>query len=84
MQKFGKSTGAVGFAVYLDRLERLDHPADDFRVDAVVLYDGETDPAAVAKTVEDLVAQGKRAVAARELPRDLEWGEVIRLGRENG
>ena len=81
MQTFGKKSGALGFAVYLDRLDRLDDPAENYRVDAVVLYDGDTDPAAVAEAMRGLTEQGKRAVAARSLPTDLEWGEVIRLGK---
>ena len=38
MERFGKKMGAVGFAVYLDKLERFGNNADDFDVDYMLVY----------------------------------------------
>ncbi len=79
MQKLGRSSGAIGFAVYLDRIERLDPPAEDYRVDTVVLYRDDTDPATVSKVVRELTAAGKRVIAAKRLPELPVWRDLIRL-----
>lgn len=84
MQKFGSSAGAIGFAVYLDRLDRIFCSTEDYRVDTVVLYDRGTDPTIVAETMQRLTAAGKRAIALRQLPESLTWNELIRLGKGNG
>ena len=39
MQKMGKSAGAVGFAVYLDLLERFAENTEGYDIDTVILYD---------------------------------------------
>lgn len=52
LHRFGCDAGAVGFAVYIDLLERLiDDP--EFDVDALLTYDG-VSPEAVAETVRRL------------------------------
>ncbi len=43
LQKMGRKSGAVGFAVYLDLLERLSKPEEKYDVDTVVLYDKHSD-----------------------------------------
>ena len=79
MQKLGKSSGAVGFAVYLDEIERFESPKGDFDVDTVVLYSADTDLSAVVQTMQSLTRAGKRAIAVRELPQTLVGRELIRL-----
>ena len=79
MQKLGKTSGAIGFAVYLDQIERLTPAAGDYEVDTVVLYGADADLSAVCETVNRLVASGRRAAAVRELPKTLVWRNLIRL-----
>ena len=43
MKKMGRKSGAIGFAVYLDMLERLGLSEKEYDVDAVILYDKDTD-----------------------------------------
>jgi ATP phosphoribosyltransferase regulatory subunit len=54
MLRFGKKSGAIGFAVYLDLLERFEETAPAYDVDVLLLYDEHTDTAALAHAVETL------------------------------
>lgn len=79
MQKLGKTSGAIGFAVYLDGIERLTPSANDYDVDTVVLYGENTAISDVAGTMQKLTRAGKRAIAVRELPASMVGQELIRL-----
>lgn len=39
LKRLGKNMGAIGFAVYLDRLERFEASSAEYDVEAVLLYD---------------------------------------------
>lgn len=65
-EKMGKHCGAMGFAIYLDELERL-HPAQSqWDADVLLLYDESTDPARLTAQVASLTAAGKKTLARRE------------------
>ena len=79
MRKMGKRSDAIGFAVYLDQLERLYEDGARFDVDAVLLYDKETDLAALMQAVEGLTAAGESVTAQREIPEKLRYKKLLRL-----
>lgn len=59
MRKFGKRSGAIGFAVYIGELSRLMRSDDEYDVEVVLLYDKSDDIAAVSNVVKSLSAEGK-------------------------
>ena len=63
VHKMGKKMGAIGFAVYLDLLERLYEKGDENDVDVLLLYDDESSPADVMEAVKKL-SEGKKKVKA--------------------
>ena len=71
MAKMGREQAAVGFAVYMDQLERFFAQQDAYDVDAAV-YSRGGDPAALIRTVQELTAQGRSVLV---LPED---GDEIR------
>ncbi len=75
MKKMGRRSGAIGFAVYLDMLERLDRAVDPYDVDIVLLYDGEEIPT-VNQAISDLSTDGKWVMAARVLPEKLRYRQL--------
>ena len=79
MRKMGKRSDAIGFAVYLDQLERLYEDGARFDVDAVLLYDKETDLAALMQAVEGLTAAGESVTAQREIPEKLRYKKLLQL-----
>ena len=58
VHKMGKRSGAIGFAVYLDLLERFYKESEDNTVDVLLLYDKDTSPAEVARKAKELTAGG--------------------------
>ena len=59
MRKFGKKSGALGFGVYLDQLERLMCSDEDFDFDVLILYDDNADLAFLAEQAKKLSANGE-------------------------
>lgn len=78
MERLGKHSGAIGFAVYLDQLERLGNaPLRD--VDALLLYDEDEDPKQVLQAVKLLGANGKTVRAQRGRGDATACGQVLQL-----
>ncbi len=79
LRRMGKQGGAIGFAVYLDQLERLDEgPAYD--VDVLLLYGPGCAPGAVFRMARELSQQGKAVRTARSVPQGLRYKELVRFG----
>ena len=70
LRRMGKTGRAIGFAVYLDQLERMDH-RQDFDVDTVLLYDPADDPGAVLAVARQLTGQGYSVLTAAQPPAHL-------------
>lgn len=82
MGKMDRRCGAIGFAVYLDLLEQLPDSRKGYDVDVVLLYEPDTDPAAVAAQVQRLTSEGRTVSAQRAVPPKLRCREIIRLDKE--
>ena len=63
MQKMLRRSGAIGFAVYTDLLERLTPSQKEYDADTVLLYDAGTDVQAVADAVAALQKEGGHVIA---------------------
>ncbi len=83
MRKMGHSSGAIGFALYLDLLEGLGAPVRNFDVDVLLLYDEATEAALVASETRRLIEDGKSVSAQRAIPEKLRFRGILDL-REEG
>lgn len=79
MQQMGKKAGAIGFAVYLDLLERLAETSRPYDVDALLLYDETSDLKTVSDTVHFLTGSGKSVLAGRSVPENLKYKQLLKL-----
>ena len=79
MQKMGRTSGAIGFAVYMDAIERLGIQKKDFDVDIVVLYDGTSPISAVQKWVKAFMDSGSSVLVQRELPEGLKCRQLMKI-----
>lgn len=79
LQKMGRKSGAVGFAVYLDLLERLSEPEEKYDVDTVVLYDKHADFSALSSAVRMLTDNGKSVTALKSVPEKLRFRQLLKL-----
>ncbi len=59
MAKMGKKSKAIGFAVYLDLIERLFEENHEFDADVLLCYEKGVSAALVAKKASEIVAGGK-------------------------
>ncbi len=83
MKKMGRSSRAVGFAVYLDMLERLYDTQETDDTQAVLLYNDTDGIAAIQAAVTQLTAQGLQVIATRTLPTERRVGQIWTLdGKE--
>ena len=86
MRKMNRTSDAIGFAVYLDRLAGYyaTYPKDAC-YDTVLLYDDATDVSALNEAMVAHTGKGERAVAVRELPEEVCAEQVIdmRGGSQN-
>jgi len=82
MQKLDRRAGAVGFAVYLDLLEQLPNEDEEYDVDVLLLYEADTEKAAVAKAVSALTSVGKTVSTQKSVPPKLRYRKLIKLSKE--
>ena len=82
MEKLGRKSRAVGFALYLDLLEALDKPETGYDVDVLLLYNEANDPHKVAETADEIRAAGKSCTAQHAIPEKLRYRELKDLRKE--
>ena len=79
LRRMGRRSDAIGFAIYLDRLEGIDRNTPDFDVDVLLIYSKDTDASAVAAKTAELIASGKSVSAQKAIPPKLRYRELIEL-----
>ncbi|MBO5953761.1 MAG: ATP phosphoribosyltransferase regulatory subunit [Oscillospiraceae bacterium] len=79
MRKVGRKAGAVGFAVYMDTLERLDDRQKEYDVDTVLLYGPEADLMQLQAKVRNLRGNGERVAVQRQLPADIRCRRILKF-----
>ena len=77
MRQMGRRGGAVGFAVYLDRLGRDDGKAD-YDVDTLLLYSDGCDLAALYAAAATLQQEGS-VILQKEIPEKLSYRRIVRF-----
>lgn len=80
--RMGKHGEAIGFAVYLDQLERLASAKPAYQTEALVLYDDQTDPLEIVRATEALRARGMSFRVQREDEPCPTCREIVRLTKE--
>ncbi len=79
MRKMGKKSGAIGFAVYLDMLQRLQKTEPLYDVDVLLLYEKDTDVQAVSDAVKLLTDTGKSVSVQRQVSEKIRYKQLLRL-----
>jgi len=78
MQRMGRESRAVGFAIYMDLLERLGDGGREYDVDTLLLYDGKTDVPALNRAVARLSREGS-VLCQRAIPEKLKYRRLVRF-----
>lgn len=79
LQRLGKDLGAIGFAVYLDRLERFDSDVKSYDVDAILIYDKGTDVRQITEAGIKLSKEGKRVLVGHSPDMSLTYKQLLKL-----
>jgi ATP phosphoribosyltransferase regulatory subunit len=81
MKKMGKKSRAIGFAVYLDLLQRLEKETE-YDVDVLLLCDKGVRAERIANEVKALTGEKKSVSVHTVMPERLRYRELIRLSGE--
>jgi ATP phosphoribosyltransferase regulatory subunit len=82
MQKMKRRSGAIGFAVYMDMLERLEDAPTEYDVDTLLLYDENSDLSAIQSHVKALTENGCSVMVQRQIPENIKYRHLLKL--QNG
>ena len=82
MERMDRKAGAIGFAVYLDALDRLDADENPFDYDVILLYDEDTDAADVLRIARSIRDGGEKVLTERTVPSKLTCRKLMKI--ENG
>jgi len=79
MKKMSRKNGAIGFAVYLDVLERLYEDNRDYDVDAVLIYDENAKLSDINSAVKAITQSGESVVAQKTKPEKIRYKKLLKL-----
>ena len=77
MKKMKRTSRAIGFGVYMERLERLLADDREYDIDIVLIYDETADPGCLRKTVDGLIEKGNTVLVQRSIPEKLRCRKVM-------
>ncbi len=79
MAKMGRKSKAIGFAVYLDELEKILSRGKQYDVDTLLIYGDSTDRKALTEKVKELAQSGSSVLALRKVPPKLRYRQLIEI-----
>lgn len=79
VKRLGKDCGGIGFAVYLSEMSRLPLAPQQWDIDALILYQEDTELCQLTAQVKRLTKQGLRVRAEKSAPANLRARTVYRL-----
>ncbi|MBQ6374906.1 MAG: ATP phosphoribosyltransferase regulatory subunit [Clostridia bacterium] len=79
MQRMGRRSRAVGFAIYMDLLERLGSEARPYDVDTVILYGDDADVTRLSKAADCLAAECGSVAVQRAVDEKLRFRRLVHL-----
>ena len=78
LKKMNRTSGAIGFAIYLDLLEQFDNFSNDYDVDTVLLYENDCDALTLTNTVNELSRDASIRVCTT-IPTQLKYRRLLKL-----
>lgn len=81
LDKMGRSSNGIGFAIYVDLLTNLGNNARQYDVDVLVLYDTAS-AKELSRVVDSFVGKGQSVTTQRSIPEKLRYKELVDIRRE--
>ena len=79
MVKMGKKASAIGFAVYLDEIDKLEQESEEFDVDVLLLYDQNSDIENVNKTAAQIIDGGETVLVEKTQPERIKYKRLLKV-----
>lgn len=79
MKKMGKDSLAIGFAVYLDEIDKLENEKDEFDVDVLLIYGEDSDLSEVNKQVAKVISGGETVLSEKSVPERIKYKRLIKV-----
>ena len=79
LQKLGKTSGAIGFAVYLDRLERHGDDSEAYDVDTLLTYERGINVEKLAEAITELSAEGRSVLVGHTPDSTQRYRRLLKL-----
>ncbi len=77
LRKMDKDADAIGFAVYLDLLERFESIEKEYDVDTLLLYEDGVDTAALAKAAQMLTDNGQSVLVQKKNTGNVKYKQLL-------
>ena len=81
LDRMGKKLQAIGFAVYLDRLERFGAVETSYDTDVLLVYDDEVSADKIIKAVERLLESGRTVKTARKVSEAARYRQIMKIDK---
>ena len=81
MRKMGRRSGAIGFAVYMDALERLEQVRRDYDVDVLLLYNESSSLMEIAAARRSILEGGESVLVQRSVPANIRFRRLCEVGK---
>lgn len=82
MSKMGRKSKAIGFAVYIDLIERFDDKEKEFDIDVLIVYGKNSSLSKINAVASDCVKNGQSVLVRKSIPEKLKYGRVIFVDKE--
>ena len=82
LKKMGRTSGAIGFAVYLDVLEYMDTQNAAYDVDVLLLYNNNVNVTTVMSAVKQLTTEYATVTAQKAVPAKLKYKSIAQLSAD--
>ena len=79
MVKMGKKASAIGFAVYLDEIDKLEQESEEFDVDVLLLYDQNSDIENVNKMAAQIIDGGETVLVEKTEPERIKYKRLLKV-----
>ena len=79
LAKMGRKSGAIGFAVYLDLLERLRIGDKKYDTDILLIYSADADLVKLSRAISELSKSGSSVMAQKEIPEKLTYKKLMKF-----
>ncbi len=82
MKRMGRTSGAIGFAVYLDQLDNFLSERKAFDVDVILLYDDDSDLALLKDMTQTYRKKGLSVSVQKQAPKKLSCRQLVKFNNK--